>query len=212
VVGVNLDAPQRTITQALEQFVGRWKEEQGITERRRRDDKLDDYLAVWDLREGWQQDHYDSEQERTLRDIAGQLQLPVSTVANRYRSAFRLIVGRTYSSALWAHLLGCLKAYEWLDPEELPRRTLHRPWRNRQPRPVPESVLKGPGAPEEAPGLLTTAAVSSSDQAFTELVLDIQALLEAGRSNTEIVAALEMTSPNAEEVIEHLRQRHVDRL
>src|SRR5262249_42963004 len=73
VVGVNVDAPQRTITEALEQFTRQWKQQQGIPERRRRDDKLAEYLAVWDLREGWRQDHYDSSQEQTLLEIAQQL-------------------------------------------------------------------------------------------------------------------------------------------
>ena len=76
-------------------------------------------------------------------------------MANRYRSAFRLIVGRDYSPALWARVLGFLKVYEWLDPQELPRRTLRRPWQDRQPRAVNESALQAPGAGQGQPACLT---------------------------------------------------------
>jgi hypothetical protein len=93
VVGINLNAPQRVITAAVEQLVRQWKDKRGIGERCRRDDKLEEYLAVWDLREGWAGRQYDGSRERTLRQIAGQLGIPLSTAANRYRAAFRLIVG-----------------------------------------------------------------------------------------------------------------------
>jgi hypothetical protein len=171
-----------------------------------------DYLAAWDLREGWRGDHYDSSQEQTLREIARRFQAPVSTAANRYRSAFRLIVGHDYSPALWARVLGALKVSEWLDPQELPRRTLRRPWRERQPRAVPESVLQAPGAGPGRTGLLDSAGVSEAKIDYVDLVLDVQQLLAEGRSNAEIAAALELTSPSAEELIDHLRQRHQDSL
>lgn len=67
VVSVNLKAPQRIILEAMENLVQQWKHDRGISERRRRDDKLEEYLAVWDLREGWHTDHYDNNQEKTYR-------------------------------------------------------------------------------------------------------------------------------------------------
>src|SRR6202040_1897099 len=111
-------------------------------EKRRRDDKLDEFLAVWDLREGWAGDHYDGSQEQTLRQISRHRAIPLSTVENRYRSAFRLIVGRDYSPPLWVRVLGLLKLTEWVDPEALPKLAARRPWRQRQPRPIPETVLQ----------------------------------------------------------------------
>jgi hypothetical protein len=212
VIGVNVSAPQRVITEAMERLTRQWKDQLDIGERRRRDDKLDEYLAVWDLREGWRIDRYDGSQERTLREIAQELKVAVSTAANRYRSGFRLIVGREYSPALWARVLGFLKVSDWLDPQELPRRTLRRPWRDRRPREVPESVLQAPGAGREAPGLLNTAGVSDGEIADVELVLDIQHLVAEGWSNAEIVTELELTAPGAEEMIEFLRQRHQELL
>jgi hypothetical protein len=164
VVGLNLNAPQRAVTQAVEELVRQLKREQGLGERRRRDDKLDGYLSAWDLREGWAGDHYDGSREQTLREIARQQRLPLSTVAHHYRTAFRLIVGREYTPERWARVMGAGKLYAWLDPHEVPRRTLRRPWRNRQPRPVPEAALAPPAA--EGPShFLDTAGISADELA-----------------------------------------------
>jgi hypothetical protein len=212
VISVNLNAPLRIITMSVEGMVRQWKEQEGIGERRRRDDKLNEYLAVWDRREGWLTDRYDGRREQTLREIAQEFRIPPSTAANRYRSAFRFIVGRDYTPALWARVIGFNKAHEWLERGELPRRTLRRPWRDRQPREVPEAALQAPGEGAGATGLLNTMGVSPDEIAYTELVLDIQELIARGRSNQEIAAALELTSDAAGEAIEYLRQRHEDQL
>jgi hypothetical protein len=212
VVSVNINAPQRVVVQAVEELVRQWKEEAGIPERRRRDDKLEDYLTVWDLREGWATDHYDSAREKTLRQIAKQLQVSISTVANRYRSAFRLIIGREYTPERWARLLGFLKVAEWLDPEELPRRTLLRPWRTPQPRPVPESVLQPSHADGESSHILNVAGISDNEIAHVDLVLDLKALLAQGKSNAEIRKVLELSSSFNDNIIDLLRERHQDLL
>jgi hypothetical protein len=194
----------------MEQFVRRWKDEAGISERRRRDDKLDDYLTVWDLREGWVEGRYDSSREQTLHQIAQQQRVPLSTVANRYRSAFRLIVGREYSPALWARVLGFLKVSELLDPEELPQRTLRRPWHDRRPRLVPEAALRAPEEVEGSSSLVNTSGVSANEIAYVDLILDIQDLIAKGRSNENIVAELELTSPFSGDIIDFLRERRRD--
>jgi hypothetical protein len=64
---------------------------------------------------------YDGSQEHTLRQIAQERGIPLSTAANRYRSAFRLIVGRDYSPDLRARLIGFLKLSEWGEPVALPK-------------------------------------------------------------------------------------------
>ncbi len=207
VLGININAPQRVVVQAVEELFRQWKEEMGIQERRRRDDKLEDYLTVWDLREGWATDHYDSTREQTLRQIEQQIGVPISTVANRYRSAFRLIIGCDYTPERWARLLGFLKVYEWLDPEELPRRTLLRPWRASQPRPVPESVLQPTQADGESNRILNVAGVSDNEIAYVSFVLDVKALLARGKSNAEIRKELELPSSYSDGVIDFLRQR-----
>jgi hypothetical protein len=208
VIGINLEAPQRTIIQAVEQFVRQEKEQQGIKERRRRDDKLDEYLAVWDQREGWlEEGRYDHTRERTLQEIAKETKLPLSTAANRYRSAFRLIFGQDYSPALWARAMGLFKVSKWLSPVDLPRRTLRRPWGEPLRREEPESVLRARGADPETPDLLNTAGVLDAEADYLTFISDIRQLLKEGRSDAEVVAALGMTSPKAEEAVAYLRQR-----
>jgi len=212
IVGVNVQAPQRVILEAVEHLVRHWKQQEEIPEKRRRDDKLDEYLAVWDLREGWAVDHYDGSQEQTLRQIARQHNLPLSTVANRYRSAFRLIVGRDYSPPLWARVLGFLKLSVWVDPAALPKLAGRRPWRPRQPRLVPETVLQSAGHGEAAEPLLNTIGIAPTELGLVDLALDMQHLLALGRSNAEIALALELTGPEAAELIESYRQRYDDSL
>src|SRR5262249_12381335 len=79
VVGINVNAPERVIVKALEDQIKKWKQERNLSERRRRDDKLEEYLTVWDLREGWSGDHYDLGLERTLKQIALDQGIPLST-------------------------------------------------------------------------------------------------------------------------------------
>lgn len=212
MVGVNIQAPQRVIVEAMEKLVRQWKEEQAIPERRRRDDKLEEYLAVWDRREGWAGDHYDGSQEQTLRQIARQLTVPISTVANRYRSAFRLITGRDYTPALWARVLGLLKLTEWVDPDYLPRHSGHRPWRSPQRQPVSETVLSAHGASEGPQRILNTAGVGEDEIAMVDLVLDIQQLLALGRSNEAIAAELDLSGPDVLAMVNFFRQRQEDAL
>jgi hypothetical protein len=212
VVSINVNAPQRVVVQAVEELVRRWKEESRAPERRRRDDKFQDYLAVWDLREGWVSDHYDSLQERTLRQIAQQLKASTSTVANRYRSAFRMIIGCEYTPERWARVLGFLKVAEWLGPEELPRRALLRPWRTPRPRPVPESVLQPPHHDGGSGPLLDVAGASQDEIAYVDLVLDIKTLLALGKDNAAIRQQLELPPSFPDDVLDLLRERHQDLL
>jgi hypothetical protein len=212
LLGINVHAPLRAIAEGVEALVGSWKAQQGIGERRRRDDKLDDYLAVWDRREGWVGDHYDLTKELTLREISQQLRIPLPTAANRYRSAFRLIVGREYTPPLWARVIGFLKVTQCLGPDQMPRRALRRPWEDRQPRAVPVTALQPDGDQPDSPGVLDTFGISDNEVGCVSLVNDIQAMIAQGRSNKGIKSALEMTTPEAEAAIEFLRQRHLDQL
>lgn len=212
VIGVNVQAPQRVILDAVEQLVRQWKQEGNISEKRRRDDKLDDYLTVWDLREGWAGDHYDGSREQTLRQIAREQGIPLSTAANRYRSAFRLITGRDYAPDLWARLLGLLKLTEWADPVALPKLAARRPWRQQQPREISETVLQPAVAAEVGTSVLNTIGISPAEVGAVDLLLDIQHLLAQGRSNEEIATALELPYPEAGELIESYRERLDDHL
>jgi DNA-binding Lrp family transcriptional regulator len=209
--GVNIQAPQRVILKAVEKLVREWKSKEDIGETRRRDDKLEDYLAVWDLREGWAADHYEGDREQSLRSIAQRLAIPLATVANRYRSAFRFIVGRDYSPDLWARALGLIKMSEWLDPEHLPKLASRRPWRHRQPRLVPDTVLQAGDSDEGSGSILNSLGISPAEISVVDLVMDIQELLTKGLTNEAIAVELEL-SPDALEMIEQFRQRYLDDL
>jgi hypothetical protein len=212
VVGVNLQAPQRVIAQAVEEMVRRWKEEQDIQERRRRDDKLDQYLAIWDGREGWVGDRYEVNREQPLRQIAQEFSMALSTVENHYRSAFRLIVGQDYTPERWMRVLGFWKLVDWPEPDNRPKRKSRRPWRTRQARPVAESVLRAPEGDEGLNRVLNTAGACEAEIEYVEFLSDIQELIRLGRSNTEIVVEMQLSRSTADALIDHLRQREQDRL
>jgi hypothetical protein len=188
-ISINLQAPQRAIVEAVETLVRQWKAERSIPETRRRDDKLDEYLVVWDMREGWGDGAYDGSREKRLDEIARELKVPLSTVANRYRSAFEYLTGHGYQPELWIRLFGPLKLSA-LFATSRARLTQHRPWRSRNLRPVAESVLL-PGRHEaNSVDHLESAGISTTDLDLIELQIDIQTLIERGDSDVQIVAEL----------------------
>ncbi|HEV3342105.1 MAG TPA: hypothetical protein VG125_17190 [Pirellulales bacterium] len=208
VLSINLQMPQRAITEAVEQLVREWKEKHGIPERRRRDDSLDDYLAVWDLREGWFDGEYSGSREKTFHAISHELGIPVPTATSRYRSAFRLIAGHEYAPDLWIRLMGPFKLLNAIDASDgLLRR---RPWRSPNLRPVTESVLL-PGRTEtESADFLAAAAVTESEIDLVDVSLDIQTLLHRGRTDEEILCELELRE-SCRDLIAELRRRHEER-
>ena len=62
---------------------------------------------------------------------------------------------------------------------------------------MPEAALRAPGEGRGASGLLNTAGVSEGEIAYVDFILDAQELIQQGRSNAEIIAALELKSPLA---------------
>ncbi len=108
-VTINVNMPQRAITEAIEKLVRRWKEKKAIPESRRRDESLGDYLAVWDMREGWADGAYHASREQKFETIAQTTKIPISTVISRHRSAFRFLTGHGYTPELWLRLMGPLK-------------------------------------------------------------------------------------------------------
>jgi len=191
IISINLQAPQRAITDAVETLVRRWKQDRGITETRRRDDKLEEYLAVWDLREGWADGAYDGTREKQFHEIAEQLHVPLPTVVSRYRAAFKILTGHDYQPELWIRLFGPIKLSRLNDPNGNSRLARYRPWRTRNLRPVAESVLL-PGRREaDDPRFLEGAGITASDLGLVELQLDVQALIERGDSDDRIQQELD---------------------
>lgn len=211
IVSINLQAPQRAIAEAIENLVRRWKQEQGITETRRRDDKLDEYLTVWDLREGWADGAYDGTREKQFHEIAEQLRVPLPTIQSRYKAAFKMLTGHDYQPELWIRLLGPIKLSRLNDPVGNSRLALYRPWRTRNRRPVSESVLFPGRSDGDDPRFLESAGITPSDIGLVELQLDVQDLIKRGQTDDQIRQTL---NPNRElpqdflaDVIAELRSR-----
>ena len=210
VISINLEMPQRAIAEAIESLVRKWKADHNIPEQRRREDKLPDYLATWDAREGWADGAYDGSRERKFEEIAQAAGIPISTVIGQYRSAFRYLSGHDYSPELWIRLMGPLKLQRLVEggAEGFLRR---RPWRSPNLRPVMESVLL-PGRKEfEQPEFLIAIGITPSDTALADLGMDIDTLLDRGSSDDEIIEKLEIAIPGAKDLVAELRYRRENR-
>jgi hypothetical protein len=204
-VAINTDASFQAIQEAVRDHVARFKARRNVPETKRRDDVLDDYLAVWDRREGWTGDRYDCAREQTLSAIARTLGIPVRTVQNRYTSAFRLIVGREYTPELWTAVVGRYKWSLLTAGMKLPSVSSRRPRRTKQPRPVPETTLSGRDDGEGRGFTVDPGVESDTDEAM--LRADIHALIADGRTNSEIRAELGLTDDRSDAVIDYFRTR-----
>ncbi|MEI8372317.1 MAG: hypothetical protein WCJ35_05695 [Planctomycetota bacterium] len=212
IIGVNVNAPMKTILEALEQQVQVWKDQGGITEHRRRDDKLPEYLRVWDLREGWEDDHYDIRKEKTFEEIARELRESFPTISNRYKSAFRYLIGHEYRPALWARVMGSFKMSRLVNPDRVSRRTWRRPWKSPGLRVVPETTLGSGHKPTESHGgtFLEKMAVVQDMTESADLVMDVQTLVAKGYDDDRIAKELEVDSAEIADLLTLLRQRHRD--
>lgn len=209
-IAINLEMPKKAILEAVDKLVGEWKEEGGIAEHRRRDDKLGDYLAVWDWREGWKGGAYRGECESKFREMAEGTHQPLSTLISQYRKAFYYLSGHEYTPELWIQLMGPVKFSQYYSGAEegLAR---HRPWRSPSPRPVSESVLL-PGRKDlDQPKFLEAAGVTEDQMDVIDQAMDIQTLLAAGKSDEEICQTLELTSEQDQDFVAELRGRHESR-
>jgi hypothetical protein len=213
IIGINVDAPLRTIVKAVESWVQERKTLLGISEHRRRDDKLPEYLRVWDLREGWTDDHDDPRREKKLREIGDEVGEMVSTVVNRYRSAFKYLTGNEYTREIWFRLFGVFKTSVLTNPDVRARLTLRRPQRSPIPREVPESIL----APQEQSDghggtFLENMAIVCDMQTSSDLLMDLDALIDRGFDDDRIASSLECPLADIQDELDQLRQRKAEGL
>lgn len=138
---LHVDSSQRTVLDDVRDQLRLYQRGRTL-ERGIRPELLASYLDVWDRREGWSCG-YARRRTARFRVIARALRTPPSTVYDRYRRAFELIVGQPYSTDLWWGLFGLLKFREHLcDPRDdaawgaTPKRNRRRP-----PLPDAEDVL-----------------------------------------------------------------------
>lgn len=202
IVCVSPHLSVRTITEQITRFVNEWRGED-VPERRVRDDKFDDYFAVWDRREGWKQGSYSEEKGHSLSEVARTLGIPVSTASKRYSEAFELITGHKYTLSNWIRAFGVLlwspDAADAYGRAAL-RRRAGLP-RSSGPKPVPESMIAG--GTDTRP--LTSQLAVSGGVSDWEIQEDIVTLIRKGKTDQEIADELELNYP---EIVSSIR-RHM---
>ena len=86
-----------------------WSAKRGVRAAKVQLAKVEGYLRIWDLREGWTGGGYERGRERRIREIAGELKKPLSTVLTGYKAAFGYIAGHDYQPEIWFQLFALLK-------------------------------------------------------------------------------------------------------
>jgi hypothetical protein len=193
---VHVDASQRRIIEDVEALVRQWKERRNIPERRTRITHFDDYLRIWDLREGWQDGSYEAAAERSFGQVARELGLPKSSVVNGYRAAFERIVGQRFSPELWIRVMGLVKL-TWLQarPEAVLTARYRRLLSSNKPKPAPESRIERAPTERGDVGLVERETAIESEQELVELMLDAVELKGRGLSDDAIIEKLELLDP-----------------
>ncbi|WP_437222682.1 hypothetical protein SH661x_002894 [Planctomicrobium sp. SH661] len=202
ILSVSPSASQRVIERDLEIAMSQWRETQETLCQRERIDQYPGYLEVWDLREGWRNGSYDNSRELTLREVAQQLQLPLSTVNNRYRRAFELITGHRYTPAIWLRVFAIVKLLENV-VEVIGNVARHRPHRTGGPRHIPDSAIS---TPDREGTYVESNALAPASGRMQDLLIDLQEFISQGLTNTEILDRFQI-GPEHEPAIETLRQR-----
>jgi hypothetical protein len=200
---VHVEASQRRIQKDMERLVRAWKARRESPKRRLRKKKLDEYLQVWDAREGWTGCRYDERQSLKFPVIARQRNKKVSTVFEQYREAFQLITGHPFSYELWYRLIAPFHVSQLLRKGD---DYLTRPVRRRlQPnsrRPVPESVLV---APNQKDGRRPDFFAANNDEPTangpSDFFLEVMTAIRTGASDQQIC-----------EMFPHLERPTTDRI
>ncbi|MCC9608268.1 hypothetical protein LOC68_11065 [Blastopirellula sp. JC732] len=208
IVYINPEVSDRQIERDLKPMLSRWRNEKGIVVGRDRSDSYADYLRVWDLREGWEAGAYSADRERTLKEVANELEIKPSTANMRYRSAFQLVTGHPYLIPMWVRFMGIEKLSKVVQ-ESIGKVAQHRPTKSRAKSALPESGLAG----NETLGGIASEQADSQTQANTalaELIMDIESLVRSAKSNDQIREALDIDATTAvefDQLIELVRAR-----
>ncbi|WP_166819994.1 hypothetical protein [Thalassoroseus pseudoceratinae] len=186
LVSVNPQATNDQIRQAVNHLASEWRESRNLPRTRVRADVFPAYFTAWDLREGWHEGRYDIDRERTLQEVARELNESVSTVQNHYAAAFQLITGHQYSPELWWKIFGAYKL-SLLGVGRSNARSLQRPRVSRSEREVPETQL---GASVEHLAAPLAALKVFTHYQIEDLRMDVTNLQSEGSSIEEIAQRL----------------------
>jgi hypothetical protein len=206
---VHVGASQRGIARDIEDQVRRWKRRRGLASNKVHTSKLSKYLEVWDLREGWNGGGYNRSKELTFVDVGRRLKIcAISTVVNRYRSAFEMITGYTFKPDLWWRLFGPLKfSALCVDPSQ----TLSAPIQHRLKspigRPIPETRVSPTAHSPHLSGTVESGSAIGDDAEQRDLLIDLRDLIGRGLNDQEIARRLEIDDPL---VVAYFRTRNDD--
>jgi len=207
IVGLNIEVPKQAVLDAVEQILTEWRTRENVQERRRRPEMYDDYLRVWDLREGWFGDGYDVDREQTFQAIANRLSCPLATVANHYRSAFKMISGHEHSFENWWLLFAHLKLTGDLANKALRRRKPLSRSGKRQPsvRQVPESFMHAASPERAGPVQQQVTGATFAPEVF-DFMTDVRTLLKKNWDDDAIVEEMKPADADAlKAYLKHLR-------
>lgn len=204
IVYVNAQVAQRTIVESLKLVLKRWKSRWPAKDERKHVKSYDEAFRVWDLREGWSDGEYDLSSEHSLVDVAKTLHLSKTTVINRYREAFNLIVGHEFSIDRWIALVSSYKlAGEKTELISAHTRRYDRLIQMTQRAPTTETTLQPSPEGHRSGVIERESAVDNHAIDDIDLSFNIKALLAKGMSDAEICHALELKHP---EVVQYLRE------
>jgi hypothetical protein len=208
---VHLGASQRSILRDMEYQVRAWKKKLNIGTCKVQTEKLSDYLAVWDLRDGWTGGGYDRARELTFKAVTERLNTgSISTTANRYRHAFQMITGHEFLPELWWRIFGPLQfSTAAANPAAVSSAPLRRHFRSPAPRPVPDSTVTPVAQQHEsrASGLVESGAAVTDDFEWRDFVSDMRELIKKGFSDDLIAENMELRDPR---IVAAFRSRIAD--
>ena len=207
LIALNPFATKNALEKAFGKYVVELKSNGDFEEHRQRSDKIKEYLAVWDLREGWTGSGYDIHKEKSWQQISDELNIQVQTARKRYNSAFYEIVGKDYSFADWFVLFGSVKASKLLKKNQIPQRYILRSERTQSVEIVPETRLN---KESDSDSFLDNVDSENSDVVFHDaehqLFHEILDLIKSGKTDDEIITLTDLHSDQAIELISYLRQ------
>jgi hypothetical protein len=200
IVSIQPSSTKDAIANAAMEIVREARAASGRPETRIRADKLDSYLQVWDLREGWHEGLYDPSRARKLKEIAAETGLRVTTVRDQYQAAFSWITGQEYSPEMWFRLFGGFQMLGLIGSGDGPKP--RRAGRTRSVAGLNESAISG-----------NTAILSLIESSDSASILneddnpDILRLIQNGAPVDEIVNRFGLDPENAVTAITEYRAR-----
>jgi hypothetical protein len=202
-LSINLEAPLEDILKAVETQVKAWKRERQVPRRRRREDKVQDYLKVWDQREGWTGESYDPRREMSLLEIARATKRSVETIRNRYQAAFRLIVGHDYSPELWDRLFAAFKLQTFVEGRYSTRRP-RSSRRSHHAQIITETDLQRRSSHRRGSTRIETLHAGRDSDA-RQLLSQIRELIHRGWDDPRISKELSLRPATADELLTWVR-------